>query len=80
MRLFEIETATEDGELAELLGQRPWVEKVEQSGTVARVTVRDEAVARRELPGIAAQLGEQLVRYQQIRPTLEDIFVRLVGA
>ena len=78
--IFEIETASEDGELAKLLRQRPWVEKVEQSGTVARVMVRDEVVARRELPGIAAQWGEQLVRYQQIRPTLEDIFVRLVGA
>ena len=64
----------------EYLSAEPWVERIDREATVLRLTVRDEQRARRELPQLIAGLGEQLVRYQQARPTIEDVFVRLVEA
>ncbi len=78
--VFEIETAADAPELVARLRGEPWVERIDQEATVLRLTVRDERRARRELPQLVAGLGEQLVRYQQARPTIEDVFVRLVGA
>ncbi|HOG46698.1 MAG TPA: ABC transporter ATP-binding protein [Anaerolineae bacterium] len=78
--IFEIETAAEAPELVERLRAEPWVERIDREATVLRLTVRDEQRARRELPQLIAGLGEQLVRYQQARPTIEDVFVRLVEA
>jgi len=78
--VFEVETAAESPELLQRLRAEPWIARIDQEATVLRLTVRDEARARRELPALVAGLGEQLVRYQQARPTLEDVFVRLVDA
>jgi ABC-2 type transport system ATP-binding protein len=54
-----------------------------QAGTVARVVVKDLEIARRELLAQvvhkAAALGVILRRYQIVTPSLEDIFLRLVG-
>jgi ABC-2 type transport system ATP-binding protein len=77
---FEIETEAEAPALAERLRELPWVGRVDQQGNVLHLTATDERLARQELPRVAAGLGEQLVRYQQVRPTLEDVFVHLVGA
>ena len=53
------------------------------TGMVARVVVKDLEVARRELPAQvvhqAAVSGVILRRYQIVTPSLEDIFLRLVG-
>jgi ABC-2 type transport system ATP-binding protein len=75
---FEIETETEAPELAAKLESLAWVVRVEREGHVLRLTANDERLARQQLPQLAAGLGEQLVRYQQVRPTLEDVFIRLV--
>lgn len=75
---FEIETASEAPLLLERLRREPWVARIDQEANVLRLTARDELTARRELPQLLAGLGEQLLRYQQVRPTLEDVFVRLV--
>jgi len=77
---FEIETVGEAPALAERLLGLPWLARVEWEDNVLRLVARDAQMARRELPLLAASLGEKLVRYQQVRPTLEDVFVRLVGA
>jgi ABC-2 type transport system ATP-binding protein len=88
--LFEIELAPETGglpALEETLRTRPWVADVSllegstpasTSGAILRVTAGDEAAARRELPALLGGLGETLLRYEQVRPTLEDVFARLV--
>jgi len=78
--VFEIETEVEAPALVEQLCGLPWVARVEPDGNLVRLTATDEALARRELPQLAAGLREQLIRYQQVRPTLEDVFVRLVVA
>ena len=65
--------------LAEGLRQKPWVTGVSVDETVARVIVSDVATAKRELLAAAAGAGLPLVRYEMVRPSLEDVFVRLVG-
>lgn len=81
--VFEIEgddgSATQIAAWAEALHQRPWVAGVSVDRTVARVVVRDVATAKRELPTSIAQAGLPLVRYEMLRPSLEDVFVWLVG-
>jgi ABC-2 type transport system ATP-binding protein len=67
------------GEWAGTLRQHAWVASVGISGAIARVVVNDTAVAKRDLLGTAVQAGLSLTRYEMVRPSLEDIFLRLVG-
>lgn len=78
--VFEIEATGPLDDLAGRLRGLGWVSRVHVDGHLLRLTARDELAARRELPQVAASLGERLLRYQQVRPTLEDVFARLVGA
>ena len=81
---FEIEsvpdTAAQLAVWAQSLRPLPWVESVAVRDATARIVVRDVAVAQRELLASAAQSGLALTRYEMVRPSLEDVFLRLVGA
>ena len=67
------------GEVAALRGTA-WAGEVTRERDSVRVVARDTAAANREiLPLIAAQ-GVALARFERVRPSLEDIFLRLVGA
>lgn len=48
-------------------------------GRVVRLAVRDPKEARAALLGLVAQAGLPVQRYQWARPSLEDVFLRLVG-
>jgi len=61
-----------------LLEAVPWVSHVERYSRALRVHVSDRAQARRELLSLVAQSGLVLSRYEMVRPTLEDVFLRLV--
>ena len=81
--IFELEIdPASTGPLAgwsESLRSLPWVESVAVEGAAVRVVVRDVAVAKRELLVGALAAGLTLTRYQLVRPSLEDVFLRLVG-
>ena len=81
--VFEVEgdngSAAHLAAWAETVRARPWVTAVSLDRTTARVVVSDVAAAKRELLPLAAQAGLPLVRYEMVRPSLEDVFVRLVG-
>jgi ABC-2 type transport system ATP-binding protein len=62
-----------------LLEAVPWVSQVERQHRALRVHVSDRAQARRELLSLVAQSGLVLSRYEMVRPTLEDVFLRLVN-
>ncbi len=65
--------------LAEV-GRLSWVSSVTQPySTVARVVVDDVARARAELLVRIGQAGLPLRRFEIVTPSLEDIFLRLVG-
>ncbi|NLG51052.1 MAG: DUF4162 domain-containing protein, partial [Chloroflexi bacterium] len=56
-----------------------WVDDVRVDGGVARIDVNDVDVAKQRLLPLAAEAGLVLTRYEMVRPSLEDVFVRLVG-
>ena len=56
-----------------------WVSQVERQDRALRVHVSDRAQARRELLSLVVQSGLVLSRYELIRSTLEDVFLRLVN-
>jgi len=56
-----------------------WVSQVERQSRALRVHVSDRAQARRELLSLVTQSEIVLGRYELVRPTLEDVFLRLVN-
>ena len=70
---------TQVTDFARLLEDIPWVSQVEHQSRALRVHVSDRGQARRELLSLAAQSGLVLSRYELVRPTLEDVFLRLVN-
>jgi ABC-2 type transport system ATP-binding protein len=81
--VFEIETENGSADQikawAEALRQMNWVESVSANGGMARVVVSDVEMAKRELMVSAVQSGLILTRYEMVKPSLEDVFLRLVG-
>ena len=57
----------------------PWVASVALSGTTAHVVVSDTEQAKRSLLPSALAAGLIVSRYETVRPSLEDVFMRLVG-
>jgi len=80
--VFEIESAPEDQEIfsswISQLVSEPWVEDVQLTGTVGRVKVTDSDIANQTILPMMVAAGFRLNRYEVVRPSLEDIFLRLV--
>jgi ABC-2 type transport system ATP-binding protein len=66
-------------EWAEKLRQTSWVTSVTRNARTARVVVNDVERAKRELMTAAVGAGLVLRRYEMVRPSLEDVFLQLVG-
>ena len=64
---------------ADDLGKLGWVSTVAISGQTARVVVSKIATAKRELLPSALAAGLVPIRYEMVRPSLEDVFLRLVA-
>lgn len=79
---FELECLPEQAEpfaaWAQALAGQPWIERVNVDGSLARIDVNDVAHARQALLPLAAGSGITMRRYEIVRPSLEDIFLRLV--
>jgi ABC-2 type transport system ATP-binding protein len=80
---FEIETDHDPADSlrkwADDLAARSWVESVVTNERTARIVVNDVETAKRELMAAAVQAGLALTRYEMVRPSLEDVFLRLVN-
>ena len=80
--IFEIESALEDqvrfSSWIKQLESEPWVEDVQLTGSVGRIRVTDFDIANQALPPMVVNAGFTLIRYEVVRPSLEDIFMRLV--
>ncbi|MHB0878048.1 MAG: ABC transporter ATP-binding protein [Anaerolineae bacterium] len=61
------------------IAREGWVASVSVGGGAAHVVVRDTERAKRELLPSALAAGLVVSRYEMVRPSLEDIFLRLVG-
>jgi ABC-2 type transport system ATP-binding protein len=56
-----------------------WVSSVAVDGPMGRVIVRNVDMARRALLAQVVEAGLILRRYEIVKPSLEDVFLRLVG-
>jgi ABC-2 type transport system ATP-binding protein len=80
-----IEVEVDEGMEAELASwsegvqKEAWVTSVELQGKVARVVVEDIHIAKNKLFKSIAQTGLALMRYEVVKPSLEDVFLKLVG-
>jgi ABC-2 type transport system ATP-binding protein len=61
------------------LEREPWVGGVEVTGTTLRVTVTDDSRATRELLPAIVATGLSIASFRRERPSLEDVFLQLVG-
>ncbi len=61
------------------LGQLNWVVSIQPEGNSARVVVNDMNLARMSFLSEAAGAHLPLRRYEVVTPSLEDVFLRLVG-
>lgn len=75
----EIEIGDRPDEVARAISVQPWSDECEREGRVVSCILLDVEVARRDIPRIVAELGASLVRLEELEPTLEDVFVELVG-
>ena len=79
---FEVEVGTGLAEQlaawTETLRSHSWVASVSLDRATARMVVNDVEIARRELLASAVAAGLVLDRYEMVRPSLEDVFLRLV--
>ena len=64
---------------ADDLRRLPWVTTVHVENGKVRITVKDVQIAKRELLSLAVNAGLTLNRYEEMRPSLEDVFLQLVG-
>jgi len=64
---------------ADTVRQQNWATAVSLDGDRLRVTVSDVKRARRELLASAVTQEIALRRYEEVRPSLEDVFLQLVG-
>jgi ABC-2 type transport system ATP-binding protein len=76
--IFVIEIAEDASPLAASLAPYPWIASAAADGRTVRVMARDFVRAELELPRLVLACGYTLTRYEQVLPSLEDIFVRLV--
>jgi ABC-2 type transport system ATP-binding protein len=64
----------------ESLRRLPWVTSVVPRNDAFRITVRDVQSAKHDLLALAVNSGISLNRYEEVRPSLEDVFLQLVGS
>ena len=65
--------------LAAVLRGQPWAHDVKTTPDTVRVFVDDPKVAGPALLPLVAATGISMVRFERIRPSLEDVFLRLVS-
>jgi ABC-2 type transport system ATP-binding protein len=66
--------------LVKALRAAPWVRDVREEQGVLRVVVADAATASKAILPLVGRADVSLARFERIRPSLEDVFLRVVGA
>jgi ABC-2 type transport system ATP-binding protein len=70
--------AAAGADLVTVLEQSTLVEGIGRNGPVLRVAVNDASQAGPEILRILASSGVHIARFERLRPSLEDVFLRLV--
>ena len=81
--IFELHLEGDVHPITQLLQSLPWVAKIEEeqrdNEAVLRIRASDVPMAKRELPKIVTESGLILLHYELMSPSLEDVFIELVG-
>lgn len=81
--VFEVEVEGDAQLLVTHLRSLPWVTAIEEAkcdaGAILSIRTDDVTAAKRELPGAVLDSGLVLMRYELVSPSLEDIFIQMVG-
>jgi len=81
--IFELHLEGEAHPITRLLQSLRWVAKLEEehrdNEAVLHIRVSDVITAKRELPKIIAESGLILLHYELMSPSLEEVFIELVG-
>ena len=81
--VFEMVFEEDPGPMATRLAGLPWIKSMERAGRserqVFRVDVNDIALAKKELPRLVYESGLTLLKYELDSPSLEDVFMELMG-
>jgi ABC-2 type transport system ATP-binding protein len=75
----EPDQAAAIGALAARLRETPWIDDVRVDPARIIVSVSDEPAASAGLLPLVVAAGVRLAAFERVRPTLEDVFLRLVG-
>ncbi|HEU5347091.1 MAG TPA: DUF4162 domain-containing protein, partial [Ktedonobacterales bacterium] len=67
-------------QLIAALREASWAGDIVQEHGIIRVLTRDPVAARSEILGLLAAHHVEIQRFERGRPSLEDIFLRLVGS
>ena len=65
--------------LAAMLRGVPWIDRVTEDGDRLMVSVTDELAASAGLLPLVVAAGLRLAAFERVRPSLEDVFLRLVA-
>ncbi len=65
--------------LAASMRGNPWAQEVKTTPDTVRVFVKEPKVAGPAILPLAVKSGVRLARFERVRPTLEDVFLRLVA-
>ena len=66
-----------DGIWKETLQKQPWVNSIQTEENVVRITVKDLSYAKQALLPLLAGFGLIINRIQWVRPSLEEIFLKI---
>jgi ABC-2 type transport system ATP-binding protein len=75
----EADSETSLAQWGESLKKEAWVKSISLDGVVARVVVSEVEIAKRSLLTSIQQAGLILSRYEVVKPSLEEVFLQLVG-
>lgn len=76
---FALEFDDKPDKLTKILKNIPWIENIEQYNNALKITSKDLKMGQKELPGLIAKSNLSLKSFQIEEPSLEDIFVKIVG-
>lgn len=76
---FHLEIAGDREAMRAALRNRPWVHEVVEEAGGLRILASDPAAAQREIAQVVAERGEALLEFTMAMPSLEDVFLRLIG-
>ena len=81
--VYEIEPEPQQAgaveKLSDLLREQPWTKEIKTTSDTVRVFVNDPKIAGPAILPVVAGSGVTLARFERARPSLEDVFLRLVS-